>query len=108
MNEVTIDVDDPEAVAKVLSQFVNRLGDRDSVKKLVDECMRDHRTLIQGKMGFVFLMLAEAARLYKEGYYDLRNEYSFKLASEIWDSMSAGDDGEGGRYHKLKMGVPLI
>ena len=95
-----------KVVAKVLSDFTNSISHDSRI--LVNESMRDHRTLLQGKMEFVFLMIAEAARAYKEKNYDGRNEYSFKLAAEIYDALVTSNDGKDGQYHKLRLGVPLI
>ena len=101
------DNDGARVIAKALSNMCNGAGS-ESIKILVEESMNDHRTLIQAKMGFVFKMIATAARDYREGNYDGRNEYSFRIAAEIYNALSTGDDGEGGRYHRLNMGTPLI
>ena len=101
------DNDGARVIAKALSDMCNG-GGSDAIKILVEESMRDHRTLIQAKMGFVFKMIATAARDYREDNYDGRNEYSFRIASEIYNALSTGDCGRDGRYHRLNMGTPLI
>jgi len=94
-------------VAGVLSKAVNGYTE---TKTLVAESMKDHRTLLQNKMFFVFRMIAEAAKAYKEGWYDDRNEYTFKLATEIVETIKCEtcykDDKDclTCKYHRLRLG----
>ena len=120
--------EDDKMVARIFSDYVNAMGHNH--KNFVDEMFRDHRTLIQNKMKIAFYMIAAAAKGYKEKNYDGRNEYSFKLAAEIYVAMSKLNrkkecnildlglelnmvlsqegDGEDGYYHVLNLGCPHI
>lgn len=101
MREMTIDVDDPKQVADVLSRFINSYTH--SKKELVEACMSDHRTLLQGKMGFCFNMIVAAAKAFKANIFDGRNEYSFKMAAEIYDLMTLAENIKALRKELLPM-----
>jgi hypothetical protein len=100
-----IDPYNGEQVADVLSKFVNRYG-TDEIDKLIEAMFRDHRTLVQKKMGIAFKMIYRAAQLYKEKCFDGRNEYSFKLANDTVEK-TVEKDFEGD-YHRFKLGMPLV
>jgi hypothetical protein len=69
-------------LAQALSAFVNSAG-ADDIKELASEMTRDHRTLVQSKMG-LFLQFAKVLDAqYQEGHYDARNEHACKLAGQI-------------------------
>ena len=72
-------------VATQLSNLVNSsVFNRTEFAELM---LRDHRTLIQSKFA-LFLKFAELLnKQYIDGNYDLRNEYSCKLASRICETI---------------------
>jgi len=78
-------VDSATLIKGAISQYMNYGF---SVSELVSLIMNDHRTIQQKNMGFVFRMIAQAAKEYKAGWFDGRNEYSYKLASKIYDNLS--------------------
>jgi hypothetical protein len=88
---------DGEAVADVLSRFVNGAGGEQS-KRLVDRLLRDHRTLQQSLMGRVIMPLIRGhAKALKDDNFDLRNEDTVRLCGEIVE-----------RCPRASQGLPLI
>jgi len=71
-----------ELLAEQMSRFINGASDRD-IKELATDMTRDHRSLVQMKMGLFIRFCSVLAEQEKEGRYDARNEYSVKLASQI-------------------------
>ena len=106
MKNKSIDANNPIEIAKLLSDFVNGAC-RDDIRTFIDAVMVDHPTLLQKKLGIAFGLIAEAARCYemKRGV-DGRNEYSFRLAREIMNKLETKNNN--GKYHRLKIGMPLI
>jgi len=95
-----------EVIATAMHDYLNDMTC--DGKELVKAVMNDHRTILQKKMNFIFRMVAAAAKAYKDGWFDLRNEDTFKLAAQIYDSLDDGQSGEDGRYHKLNLGGRYI
>ena len=71
-----------EVTAENLSRIVNA-GDYRDMQKFAELMMRDHRTLIQSKMSLFLCFVELLDKAHKADMYDLRNEASCKLATEI-------------------------
>ncbi len=82
----------PEEVAKMLSEFVNVMNNKEEIKEAIELMLRDHRTLQQNMMRFMLSYIVEQARRYNSGdremFFDMRNDGSGKLASEIVEKCS--------------------
>ena len=71
-----------EETASNLSRIVNA-GDYQDLQKFAELMMRDHRTLVQSKMSLFLCFVELLDKAHKDHVYDLRNEASCKLATEI-------------------------
>jgi hypothetical protein len=73
-------------LANEISRWVNSYASNGQSELLVEEVMRDHRTLQQRVMGDIVVPLLTAwADTYEAGeyHYDLRNEATCKFASDL-------------------------
>jgi hypothetical protein len=73
-----------QELAEALSSFVNGADDAE-IKELACDMARDHRTLVQMKMGLFLSFCKVLDNQYKEGRFDARNEASCKIAGRILD-----------------------
>lgn len=72
--------------ADEFSRFVN--GMMGSAKKTGFELANDHRFLVQQKFKVVMFFIEKLADNYKNGCYDLRDEWACKLADATIKSLS--------------------
>jgi hypothetical protein len=79
-----IDEKDKE-FAKAFSEFVN--GRMCSAKKTGMELANDHRYLVNEKFKVVLAFMEKLAVDYRNGHYDLRDEWACKLASAAIESL---------------------
>jgi hypothetical protein len=71
------------ALARRVSDAVNRLGDDVLVQAFVLEMSRQHRTLQQGYGRLLVESIREFARMEKDGCFDGRNEATVKLCKDL-------------------------
>ena len=86
---VTIDPNNADDVADVLSTFVNNMAHNPS--ELAKNLHNDHRTLVQSMTGVFIKFFELLAQDYERGYYDARNEASCKLAAKIFKNTTECD-----------------
>lgn len=82
--------DELKDLIKVTAEGVSRIvnaGCNPDIEEFVELMLRDHRTLLQSKMGLCLKFIEGLNAQYKEGYYDLRNEHACKIAKRICDSV---------------------
>jgi hypothetical protein len=65
---------------------VNLFMSDDEYRELAEKICNTHRTLQQNKMRLIVHMLQVWADQDRDGWYDLRNEATVKLASKIVDA----------------------
>ena len=72
---------------EIAQRISNDINDMSLDKwKLAEELMKDHNTLLQSKLDVFYKVIILASRRWKtSSWVDLRNEASFKLASDIVD-----------------------
>lgn len=74
-------------LAKSIADYVNDMGHKK--EPFTEELLNcTHRTLQQSAMQMMFYTIAEMAKKYETGVYDLRNEQACKTAAEIHKFMS--------------------
>lgn len=75
-----------KTTADNLSKVVNA-GCRQDIDKFAELMIKDHRTLIQQKMGLCLKFIELLHNEYAHGYFDGRNEYACKIAKRICDTI---------------------
>ena len=85
--EIRADKDAREA-AKNLMRFINgNTTDKTAIASFTDEIMRDHRTLQQGLMRYIFALLKAWAKAKKDGWFDLRSEDTVNFAESVAEQL---------------------
>ena len=78
---LTEQIRDANAIADMLGNYVNRYHD---ARPIIDALNLKHRTLQQGVFGLFMSWVKSLSKL-EDGWYDLRNEASVKMAKQIYD-----------------------
>ena len=82
--------------AKNLMRFINgNTTDKIAINSFVDEVMRDHRTLQQGLMRYVWALMKAWAKCKDHGRFDGRNDDTVTFAKKVVDKF---DDESGFRF----------
>jgi len=81
---------DVKEMTKAMESFVNSFDDT-SKKEFAKNMASLHRTLQQSFMNVVVSFIIEEAKNYESGNYDLRNEFTCKMAHEIKSFLEKND-----------------
>jgi len=73
------------------SRAVNCFLSKDELEEIATMIVQDHRTLQQNKMRLIVTCLKKWAEMEENGYFDLRNEATVKLARKLVDVMDEGE-----------------
>jgi len=83
-------------VAEALCNTLNNFNNKEEREQFVKEICNQHRSLQQQTIGLLMEVVKAFAEMRKNGYFDLRNDKSTELCSEIYKAF--GD----------KFGMPFI
>ena len=83
MREITLDIDNPEEIARIIGMYVNNFSWGGTQEKFIKAILSEHRTLQQSVLELFINTIIAAAEQYNLERYDMRCAASYQMCEEM-------------------------